>query len=210
LLLAKLVLTMAAIAVMVGIGQTEGRTGNVTQLSNKQLIARFEYLVAKPSPLGCKHARVGVVHYRHATWKWQKMRDGKLADKTPVVSGKSCRWANYAADVHRERSVAAKIRTEKWLKNERVQRLIYFRELYEKWRCIHEHEGAWNSNTGNGYYGGLQMDYSFQSAYGSEFMARWGTADRWPVWAQLTAAERAYASRGFNPWPNTARMCGVL
>ncbi len=28
--------------------------------------------------------------------------------------------------------------------------------------------------------------------YGPEFMSRWGTADRWPVWAQITAAERAY------------------
>ncbi|HXH87243.1 MAG TPA: hypothetical protein VNI55_01370, partial [Gaiellaceae bacterium] len=25
--------------------------------------------------------------------------------------------------------------------------------------CIHRYEGAWNANTGNGYFGGLQMDY---------------------------------------------------
>jgi hypothetical protein len=82
--------------------------------------------------------------------------------------------------------------------------------LYEKWRCIHEHEGAWNANTGNGYYGGLQMDYSFMQAHGPQFLARWGTADKWPVWAQIAAAEDAYHSgRGFGPWPNTRRMCGV-
>ena len=52
------------------------------------------------------------------------------------------------------------------------------------------------------------MDMSFQRAYGPEFMDRWGTADRWPVWAQITAAERAYETRGFGPWPNTRRMCG--
>ena len=23
--------------------------------------------------------------------------------------------------------------------------------------CLHDHEGAWNANTGNGYYGGLQF-----------------------------------------------------
>lgn len=23
--------------------------------------------------------------------------------------------------------------------------------------CLHEHEGAWDANTGNGYYGGLQF-----------------------------------------------------
>ena len=77
--------------------------------------------------------------------------------------------------------------------------------------CIHHYEGAWTSNTGNGYYGGLQMDYGFMRSYGSEFVQRWGTADNWPVWAQLLAAVRAHESgRGFTPWPNTARACGLL
>jgi hypothetical protein len=77
--------------------------------------------------------------------------------------------------------------------------------------CIHHYEGAWNANTGNGYYGGLQMDLDFQKTYGGEFLARWGTADNWPIWAQIQAAVRAYRSgRGFNPWPNTARACGLL
>jgi hypothetical protein len=77
--------------------------------------------------------------------------------------------------------------------------------------CIHRYEGAWNANTGNGYYGGLQMDRRFQSLYGAEYMAKWGTADNWPAWAQLRAAVRAYrAGRGFYPWPNTARACGLI
>jgi hypothetical protein len=83
--------------------------------------------------------------------------------------------------------------------------------LYGSFLCIHSFEGAWNSNTGNGYYGGLQMDVAFQSRYGADFLARWGTADRWPPWAQLQAAVRAYQSgRGFWPWPNTARFCGLI
>jgi hypothetical protein len=77
--------------------------------------------------------------------------------------------------------------------------------------CIHRYEGAWTANTGNGYYGGLQMDRRFQSLYGSDYVARWGTADNWPAWAQLQAAARAYQSgRGFYPWPNTARACGLI
>ena len=77
--------------------------------------------------------------------------------------------------------------------------------------CIHRFEGAWTSNTGNGYYGGLQMDVSFQRRYGGDFVMRWGTADNWPAWAQLQTAARAYrAGRGFYPWPNTARACGLL
>jgi hypothetical protein len=53
------------------------------------------------------------------------------------------------------------------------------------------------------------MDASFQSTYGPEFERRYGWASRWPVWAQLIAAERAYRTRGYNPWPNTARACGL-
>jgi hypothetical protein len=84
-------------------------------------------------------------------------------------------------------------------------------DLSASFLCIHHYEGAWNANTGNGYYGGLQMDLSFQGLYGADFLRRWGTADNWPPWAQLRAAVRAYQSgRGFYPWPNTARACGLI
>jgi hypothetical protein len=100
--------------------------------------------------------------------------------------------------------------TLKWqAKQRRLRELQERRALYEKWRCIHEHEGAWNANTGNGYYGGLQMDYSFMQTHGPQFLRRWGTADKWPVWAQLAAAEDAYSTRGFGPWPNTRIACGI-
>ena len=77
--------------------------------------------------------------------------------------------------------------------------------------CIHSGEGSWGSNTGNGYHGGLQMDRSFMQAYGREFYEAWGTADNWPPFIQVSVAMRAYlAGRGFGPWPNTARACGLL
>jgi Transglycosylase-like domain len=76
--------------------------------------------------------------------------------------------------------------------------------------CIHQGEGAWWSNTGNGYYGGLQMDRAFQRAYGPEFLRAFGTADRWPASVQLAVGIRGYLARGFHPWPNTARRCGLL
>lgn len=83
--------------------------------------------------------------------------------------------------------------------------------LASAFSCIHRYEGAWTSNTGNGYYGGLQMDLAFQSRYGGRYLTRWGTADNWPAWAQLDTAARAYRSgRGFSPWPNTARFCGLI
>jgi hypothetical protein len=85
--------------------------------------------------------------------------------------------------------------------------------LYDSLLCIHGGEGAWNavSDTIPTYYGGLQMDMSFMHTYGPEFYAKWGTANRWPPWAQMIAAERAYhAGRGFYPWPQTARDCKLI
>jgi hypothetical protein len=83
---------------------------------------------------------------------------------------------------------------------------------YERqWECIHRGEGAWNSNTGNGYYGGLQMDIGFQRTYAPAYLLRKGTADRWTRLEQIWVAERARRSgRGFYPWPTTARACGLI
>lgn len=76
--------------------------------------------------------------------------------------------------------------------------------------CIHGYEGAWGSDTGNGYHGGLQMDLLFESTYGPEFVRQWGDAENWPPFVQIAVAMRAYLSgRGFAPWPNTARACGL-
>jgi hypothetical protein len=83
-------------------------------------------------------------------------------------------------------------------------------KLLTQLMCIHHYEGKWASNTGNGYYGGLQMNLKFQRTYGEAFLGLWGTADNWPVWAQVVVARRAYLNGlGFTPWPNTRRACGL-
>ena len=82
--------------------------------------------------------------------------------------------------------------------------------LVRGFQCIHRHEGAWN-DPGAPYWGGLQMDLEFQRTYGREFLFAFGTADRWPPALQIAVAIRAYLSgRGWHPWPNTARACGLL
>jgi len=83
---------------------------------------------------------------------------------------------------------------------------------YDAWMCIAEHEShrTWDITTGNGYYGGLQMDRQFQRTYAPELYRAKGTADNWTAEEQMRTAERARATRGFHPWPNTARMCGLL
>ncbi len=78
------------------------------------------------------------------------------------------------------------------------------------WRCLQHYEGAW-ADSGGPYYGGLQMDLGFQRNYGAYLLRRKGTADHWTPLEQMWVAERALrAGRGFYPWPNTARACGLL
>jgi hypothetical protein len=110
-----------------------------------------------------------------------------------------------------QRSAAAMVAVAVHAKQLAARRTALPAPLAHAFLCIHRYEGAWTANTGNGYYGGLQMDVAFMRRYGSDFVDRWGTADNWPVWAQLRAALRAHHSgRGFSPWPNTARACGLI
>jgi hypothetical protein len=77
------------------------------------------------------------------------------------------------------------------------------------WLCIHRYEGSWSDSAGP-YYGGLQMDYSFQSTYADWLLRRKGTADHWSPLEQIWTAERAARTRGYYPWPNSARLCGLI
>jgi len=79
-----------------------------------------------------------------------------------------------------------------------------------EWRCIHRWEGAW-TDPGSPYYGGLQMDLAFQSAYGPRLLRHKGTANHWAPYEQMWVAERALRDgRGFYPWPLTASRCGLI
>jgi hypothetical protein len=79
-----------------------------------------------------------------------------------------------------------------------------------EWRCIHRWEGSW-TDPNSPYYGGLQMDISFQHTYGPELLRRKGTANHWAPYEQMWVAERAVkAGGGFYPWPLTARRCGLI
>ena len=89
----------------------------------------------------------------------------------------------------------------------RLARIVY---LVDAFQCVHRYEGSWDAHTGNGYYGGLQMDIPFQQTYGRELLSAKGTADRWTPSEQIAVAITAHASRGFYPWPNTARQCGLI
>jgi hypothetical protein len=79
------------------------------------------------------------------------------------------------------------------------------------WLCIHHYEGSW-LDSGDPYWGGLQMDTGFMKTYGSDMLRAYhGNANVWHPLDQMIVAERARRSgRGYYPWPNTARYCGLI
>ncbi len=81
--------------------------------------------------------------------------------------------------------------------------------LEQAFHCIHRFEGRWRDPRPP-YWGGLQMDLDFQQTYGGPFWRYLGTADQWPPSVQIAVAIHAWFTRGFHPWPNTARRCGLL
>jgi hypothetical protein len=138
-----------------------------------------------------------IAHYRRQTWHWQKLMGLRRTSAAPVRHVRSARYRRWVRNLWRKRALTHR-------------RKAHRPPRYTAWQCIHRHEGAWSDPNGP-YYGGLQMDISFQRAYGAELLHRKGTADNWTPVEQMWVAERAYrAGRGFHPWPNTARYCGLI
>lgn len=142
--------------------------------------------------------REKIAEHRAEAWRWQ---DIMLVRRTPSanleLSTTSRAYLKWLAKKWYDRRVTAKTKAEN-------------PPHKAQWECIHRYEGSWTDPNAP-YYGGLQMDYSFQRAHGPDALARWGTADHWHPLTQMWVAERAYKSGlGFHPWPNTARFCGLL
>jgi Transglycosylase-like domain len=141
--------------------------------------------------------------FRIETWRWQSLM---RRPKTPTS--------------FRERRVDSPAYLE-WVRNLwRTRARTAARQAEHPphrgaWLCIHRFESdpaqGWRTRTGNGYYGGLQMNLGFQRRYGSDLFRRKGTADNWTPVEQMWVAERAHRTGlGFYPWPNTARSCGLI
>jgi hypothetical protein len=136
-------------------------------------------------------------HYEQTTWRWQR-----LVGAPPTQTGGRRLAAMGVSDLEQtvktwqRRAVAA---------HRRAQHPPHLAQ----WLCIHRYEAAWN-DIGGPYWGGLQMDLTFQEHYGAWLYRVKGTADHWTPLEQIWTAEKALRSRGFWPWPNTARMCGLI
>ena len=139
-----------------------------------------------------------IISHRNSTWRWQ---DVMQVERTPYTGtheqSTSRSYRRWVLRVWESRAKRA------WRKATRPPH-------YDEWMCIHRYEGSWVDPDAP-YYGGLQMDLSFQRAYGASLLAEKGTADNWSPLEQMWVAERAHASgRGFYPWPNTARYCNLF
>ena len=136
--------------------------------------------------------------YRKIVWRWERLMR--------VRRTKATRAAEQTNDADQREAILA------WWKRRAAtrKRQAYGLRRMSAWLCIHRHEGRWN-DPNPPYYGGLQMDLTFQRTYAPELLRKKGTADTWTPIEQIWVAERAYRSgRGFYPWPNTARYCGLL
>jgi hypothetical protein len=71
--------------------------------------------------------------------------------------------------------------------------------------CIHQHEGAWPDDTGNGYYGGMQFLESTWQSVGAP-----GYPNDYPPRVQLFYAYKVWKRDGgsWSEW-GTAGMCGL-
>jgi hypothetical protein len=143
---------------------------------------------------GHRRKRVDAVlvrRLRGTVWRWQSVIGVRRAQSAaPLHSTSALRY---------------------WRRQEqRVIRLAAHPPHKSAWLCIHRFEGGWG-DSGDPYWGGLQMDRGFMSTYAARVLLHKGWADRWTPLEQMWVAERAFRSgRGFWPWPNTARACGLL
>jgi hypothetical protein len=136
--------------------------------------------------------------YQQETWRWQRLM-GK-----PLTQSAGRTLAKLSSEDLRHAVLLWRTRARK------ARRLARRPPHLHAFLCIHHFEGSW-TDTGAPYYGGLQMDITFQAHYGGWLLRAKGTADHWTPLEQIWVAERAYMrGRGYWPWPNTARDCGLI
>jgi hypothetical protein len=131
--------------------------------------------------------------HRRDVWHWQRVMGLPLTRALPSAP------------------VDPQLRATAWYRlAQKMQRRAQNVPHKSAWLCIHQYEGSW-TDPNPPYFGGLQMDVQFQRTYAPALFRQKGTADHWTPLEQMWAAERAHRSgRGFYPWPNTARYCGLI
>jgi hypothetical protein len=184
-------MTTAAAA---AVGSTSGSTSTDTSTAAATTVSKTtsRHAEARAIAYWSRHIR----HFRAGTRRWLTVIHGRpIGNARRSLAAHSVARLRRVARTWRQREHAAW-----WRANHPPD--------FGAWLCIHRYEGSWTDG-GGPYWGGLQMDYSFQARYGSWLLRHKGTADHWSPLEQIWVAVRASHARGFSPWPNTARYCGV-
>jgi hypothetical protein len=144
-----------------------------------------------------------IARYQRITWRWERVMSTRLTKSSATARRiQSLSYRRWVRDLWRRRAI-------------HTRRVAQNPPHRSAWLCLHQYERhptyGWRTNTGNGFYGGLQMDSTFMRLYGARLLRLKGTADRWTPLEQMWVGERALrAGRGFYPWPNSARACGLI
>ena len=158
--------------------------------ADRLLAAGSSYLTAK------------IDRWRQRTWYWQRVM-GKRRYPTAYLDrrSRSLTYRQWVLELWKGRARVAK------------RRALDPPHL-RTWLCVFRHERhplqGWRTQTGNGYYGGLQMDIAFQRNYGRWLLRRKGRAHRWTPIEQIWVAERGRRVQGWYAWPVSARRCGLI
>jgi hypothetical protein len=167
---------------------------------------------SSPSPANAAGRRITVnqpeilgqiARYQRITWRWERVMSKPVTRSSGTARRvESASYRRWVRDLWRRRA----LRTRRAAQNPPHKRA---------WLCLYTYERhpahGWRTNTGNGFYGGLQMNWRFMEMYGARLLRAKGTADRWSALEQMWVAERALrAGRGFHPWPRSGRNCGLI
>lgn len=172
--------------------------GTAALLLPHESVAAEEGLLEANSP----YLLARIDRWRDRTWYWQRvMGKPRYPSADLARQSRSPAFRQWVLDLWRGRAELAK---------RRALRPPHLR----RWLCIFSHERdprqGWRTQTGNGYYGGLQMDVAFQRNYGGWLLRVKGLAHRWTPIEQVWVAERGRRVQGWYAWPVSARSCGLI
>jgi hypothetical protein len=169
----------------------------VTSSPDPATAAERRITVKQPEILG------QITRFQRITWRWQRVMGTPLTRSSGTARRiQNATYRRWVRDLWRRRAL-------------HTRRKAQSPPHKPAWLCIYVHERhpahGWRTRTGNGFYGGLQMDRTFMAMYGGRLLRTKGTADRWTPLEQMWVGERALrAGRGFHPWPRSARACGLI
>ena len=146
-----------------------------------------------------------IADYRAETWRWQALMS---KPSTPTLFTER-RSRGRRIPALGARALAAPRRA-------RPSASRRTRRTGAQWLCIHRYERHPGAGLGDTHRQRLLRrpadgHLASSAPTAASCCARKGTANRWTATEQMWVAERAYRSgRGFYPWPNTARNCGLI